>query len=1399
MGKKLLITVGTAHYDNLPADLQRPAIRNVVNSLATLLKNELGYTHTLETVSTDPTSSQLKRELDQWFASTERNQSDWVVLYFTGHGELVGGDRLYLLTRDSETGLLSSTAFSVDLLASCLLGRDPSGGSRKVKRCLIVLDTCHSGAGAISLSHEFAKAFFEGQPDGMFYVLAAAFPREEAYAGALASALIEALGDESLGGMQQRLIYFDQLIPAINKRLRKHRVIFSHIASPDHEPEFFPNPRYRDRVPPGTTLAEAIRMVEPRERMSFWDPISRGVEFEWQPGSYFTGRARVLDELATWIRDSNDFRTRVITGRPGSGKSAILAKVVTLSDPEYRQTSMPSNEHWAKAFPVGSINIAMHAKGKNLQEIIDRLSRQLQVDADLELVLAALNSQKSVYSIVLDALDEAREPLRIIDSLLKPLSSIRRLKLLVGTRPELAERMDLEAVQIHVDEPKYFERRDLTDYVVARLQGRGDHPRTPYSGEPNLAILVAGAITEKAYPNFLIARLVAEDLLGRQKALTLDEIKEIEFPTSVDRAFSTYLLRFGQHEMRVRDLLAPLAWTEGVGLPWGDIWPLIASKLAEKDYKDLDVQWVLRKAGSFIVETLEQGRSVYRLYHQALADYLREGQDKKERHHLIVQALVQTVPELDGMGSRDWRLSHPYVRMHLAEHAAACGEIGALVSDPLFLLSAEPDRLSEVLTVYADETASNIVQAYQSTLHQLKVNSLENSAAYLEMAARKSSLDEFAKAIAALPISTTWKALWAQWLPVSPHIVLAEERTRVTDLTTCESQGKVVVIYGCSDGTIRVKDLEQGTDSFPPLIGHRGSITALTVADGLGRKVIVSGSSDNTVRLWDLERGMQVGERVATPGHGIAAVAITERRGSKVIVAGSRHGGLIVWDLERQNNRTATYFGKAKNRSSWSESGISSLTIATKRGRRVIVSGRTDGSLHFWDIELNKAVKPALNAHKGAVNALVTAQSGGRNLLFSGGDDRRIQVWDLDRTDRAGIRVPRSGAPVTALATANIHDKKVLIWGADDKIIRIFDLGRGSLGTQLIGHTGGISALSIAERQERRVILSGSTDRSIRVWDPDQSDKNRSGAVACNGSVMSIAYAKVEKRGVIVCGMKNEIRLFDPTDGKEIAEPMVGHTGAVTTLAIAELSGREIVVSGSLDKTIRMWDIKDRKKIGRVLDGHTGSVTAIAIAELQGRRVIVSGSADHSIRIWELESGDELGLRFGGLADSFPILTTVQRQGRLAIFSGTAQGIRIWEPVHSQTMPSTFVESDYQVTALAVMSWKERTVLVSAMGDRTIRVWDVETGEAVAPPFAGHSGLVKTLRIAGSSANRMVVSGGDDHTVRVWDLSSPKPIYTVDVGAPVNSIAIVSPLDTIVGTSMGMVALRFKNPDSTNV
>ena len=103
----------------------------------------------------------------------------------------------------------------------------------------------------------------------------------------------------------------------------------------------------------------------------------------------------------------------------------------------------------------------------------------------------------------------------------------------------------------------------------------------------------------------------------------------------VGDAFAADLDRYGSDRRRVADFLAPLAWAEGAGLPRRQVWLALANALADgtrggSEYSDSDLAWVLENAGAHIVESGEDGQTVYRLYHRAFSDYFRRQRDPSD-------------------------------------------------------------------------------------------------------------------------------------------------------------------------------------------------------------------------------------------------------------------------------------------------------------------------------------------------------------------------------------------------------------------------------------------------------------------------------------------------------------------------------------------------------------------------------------------------------------------------------------------------------------------------------------------------------------------------------------------------------------------------------------------------
>ena len=231
---------------------------------------------------------------------------------------------------------------------------------------------------------------------------------------------------------------------------------------------------------------------------------------------------------------------------------------------------------------------------------------------------------------------------------------------------------------------------------------------------------VARAVAEAAGHSFLVALIVSRTLLSSTEIPDPDDPDwRASLPGTAAAAMHSDLqTRLGAEADRARDLLRPLAFAQGAGLPWEDMWAPLSSKLSGRDYTDEDLIWLRRQAGSYVIEAMESGHSVYRLYHAALAEYLRQGRDEDHIHRQFSNFLIDRVPT--SRSGPDWSRAHPYILAHLATHAQRAGTLDSLLLDPGYLVNAGPAGLLAALPAVRDPDAELAGRAYQRAVHQLQ-------------------------------------------------------------------------------------------------------------------------------------------------------------------------------------------------------------------------------------------------------------------------------------------------------------------------------------------------------------------------------------------------------------------------------------------------------------------------------------------------------------------------------------------------------------------------------------------------------------------------------------------------------------------------------------------------------
>ncbi len=632
---RMYVGIGVGAYKH--GDMFDPLPKAVpdVEAVRDLLETH-GYR---SSVICDPTTNVLitrLHELESGLLPGALANGGALVVLWSGHGEPSSEGKLHLIAGDSRRG--GTPLMTSDSLAG-MAARTGAG------QILLILDTCYSGAGALPAVTVADSVLRELPPAGnrvWFGVVASAMDLQRARDGVFGARLLKLLreGPED-PELQLRWsahnagVRGDDLIDAL---LKEWDV-------PDQAPKFaatgsawamFRNPCYNPEAPERIVehLLLAARGVEPGEE-----------------GFYFTGRAAQIERIDRWLRDG-DPGVFVVTGPAGSGKSAIVGRVVSLSNPGERKRILDRGplEH---ADPgENSVHAHVHARGLTAELLVESIDAQLVRRGVLPRNPAGPRNRGDLYGairrsgrkpvIAVDGLDEARsEAWRIADDVIRILADVGLL--LVSTRdlPEPTGGLPLvqtlgarEVVDLGAEALREQTRADVGRYVVRRLSDDAGSPAMDPAGVGEAVVRIAGEQHngDQREGMFLLARVITAQL--RITAIDTSQSGwENLLDRSVEAAFERELslmppLNRGGEPLphAARELLTALAWSYGSGLP-DDLWPLVATALSpsKTSYERSDVFRLLGEAGRYVVEGGEDGRAVYRPAHQRLVDHLRPG------------------------------------------------------------------------------------------------------------------------------------------------------------------------------------------------------------------------------------------------------------------------------------------------------------------------------------------------------------------------------------------------------------------------------------------------------------------------------------------------------------------------------------------------------------------------------------------------------------------------------------------------------------------------------------------------------------------------------------------------------------------------------------------------------
>ncbi|MEW2471066.1 caspase family protein [Streptomyces sp. NPDC046994] len=826
---RYLVAAGTRHYREAP---ELPLAHEDVDR-STELFLSMGYERVLTAVSYDPDCESFENALADWCHTPGLTAEDVVVVYYAGHGDRSPAGQYRLACADSEPGRPRSW-LSLPNLAEIL-------ATSPVRNVLFVVDACHAAAataeiGTVTDTIVAGRARGDGFGAGT-WLLASARHRDLAMDGAFVTELAKAYfqGD----GPSQRYLAPSTLAERVNRSLTAaglaQRAACSSIDQSDRPP-FFVNPSFDPRAEvtgDGRTVSDASDLS------SHFEPRGRGVEHVHDPGSYFTGRERALRAARAHLEGDGQGPALVVTADPGSGKSAVLGRLVL----------------------EGCADASVNAHHQTLEALMQRIAAAADVRAGTPVALfTALMGRERPFRIVVDSLDEAgsagdkAEARRIAWELLRPLAAVTCVRLVVGSRRELLPHLGGHVSVIDLDDGEYAQDTKPAEYVAKILCDEG----APYEHRPDVARQVAREVARRAGRCFLVARMTASALLRGPVVDTAVPGWAEQLPSDVGGAFEAYLQRLPQERhAKTMALLTVLAFGEGNGLP-RRLWVLVATRLSGIPLVQADVDLLLDEDGSYLAHAEVDDTKYFRLYHQELTDHLKwralKHRDLADLQECFVATLLEIVPD------RDWSHAHPYVRTHLSTHAAASGELDDLIQDASFVVHADPATLlSAVRRALRRPTLALAVERYAYLVANTDSARVDKPALLAFVA---ETHGEHTLSGQAQNLSAVLERVRVEPRKITPHRVVGRhdgdayairsytEGWQIEDLVPPDG-GHVVLAAPPSAPHVHVWRLDDPSQST--LLPHPADVEGLALLiDGAGPAQAVTLDARGDIRIWDV-------------------------------------------------------------------------------------------------------------------------------------------------------------------------------------------------------------------------------------------------------------------------------------------------------------------------------------------------------------------------------------------------------------------------------------------------------------------------------------------------------------------------------------------------------------------
>lgn len=895
---------------------------------------------------------------------------------------------------------------------------------------LFILDCCSAGTTIMQQLLHSAQ----GEPNSR-WVIAAATNGQAAFNGRLSEAFVRVLtriaqGELDIDPSWPHIPYM-QLARELRREIKDLtgfsprqvlRVTPVEMDDPWSFP-FFDNPAY---IP----LSDGIK-EPPKELVAFldstafdqkhWRLRASGVEETSRSGDLaatFTGRSPELRQISNFCQRTGP-GLLLLTGSPGSGKSAILGQLVCNA---HAALHASTSRLWMdqKEYLPGLVAsfAAVHARQQSIQDILQSISDQLHLKQHISgppELIQELSQLVVPPILIIDALDEARigglsangQPSHtdIVDSFLVPLATAVRSDgkpvafVIVGARrwvggTRLTGRLTMPHAVVDLDRvPDDRLQAELREFAQRRLQAG----RVQWTGSQIAAF--SAALAARLAPSteapeaprlgsFLAVSLFIASVISSfsqpQGSQTLLDLAA-KAPQNITELLQFDIERRPASE-ELQAVLSAVAIAKGSGAPL-EIIRRLASARGHIDLPIARCKDILTDELSFYLRTSADvdGSVLYRLFHQEVTDAIKSTGAHRE---LSLSVLLQ--PEAHNY---DWSSAEPYLRRHAVEHAA---DMDALADAGIGNRSRALAELwsSAGFMIWA---TPSVARRYPPPRHSWQYGRWE---------LYKSA-----------PLAD-------DMTPSEMALLVAIQNAKTSDEAAGKFSNQLFLalgeiaywpVWGMEPFAIRPAT----TEKFPATVL---STLATVTAFNRDRSMKFTGNIRGGLTVVAAQ-DKRVGGQPPVLSTSVMSLGMLDSRDSVAI--GGYDGQIVIWDWVHDRVHHLPHLHRKRI------TGIVSLDQ-----EHLIVTTDIEGWMRLWNADTYELIHEQLLPGGVGLTAL-TASKTNRNVYVAA-TDRSIQRWDLrSEWKRTGVL---NGSVSTVTTIALTPDERMLVSGSADGSIRRWDL-----------------------------------------------------------------------------------------------------------------------------------------------------------------------------------------------------------------------------------------------------------------------------------------------------------------------------------------------------------------------